>query len=148
MSEGLNKVVFLGNLTNDVEIKFTQSNQAVLTVRIAATESFFDQNSKERKERTEFMNAVIWGKRAEALAKILHKGSKIAVDGRLQTRSWEDKQGNKRYTTEIVAQNVILLDGKRRDDAADSGGSYQGSFGGGGTDVSDDIPFRRFDIPL
>lgn len=112
MAEGLNRVVLIGNLGQDPELRYTQSNQGVLSLRMATTESYFDTSAKERKERTEWHSVVIWGKRGEALNKILSKGSRLCVEGRLQTRSWEDKQGSKRYATEINATNVILLGGR------------------------------------
>lgn len=113
MAEGINQVFLIGNLGQEVELRYTQSNMGVLTLRMACTESYFDSDTKERKERTEWVSVVCWGKRGEALSKFLHKGSKIAVVGRLQTRSWEDKQGVKQYRTEVVANNVVLLDSKQ-----------------------------------
>lgn len=152
MAEGLNRVILIGNLGQDPELRFTQSNQGVLSLRMATTESFFDSNTKERKERTEWHSVVVWGKRGEALNKILSKGSRIAVEGRLQTRSWEAKEGGKRYTTEVVANNVILLGG--RGEGGGGGGRSGGGGGGydpgpaGGSDEfgsdapgDDDIPF-------
>jgi single-strand DNA-binding protein len=130
MAEGLNRVTLIGNLGQDPELRYTQSNQGVLSLRIATTESYFDNNTKERKERTEWHSIVIWGKRGEALNKILSKGSRLCVEGRLQTRSWEDKTGAKRYTTEIVASNVILLGG--RGEGGGGGGGAGGGGGGGG----------------
>jgi single-strand DNA-binding protein len=146
MSEGLNRVTLIGNLGQDPELRFTQSNQGVLTARMATTESYFDNNTKERKERTEWHTCVIWGKRGEALNKILAKGSRICVEGRLQTRTWEDKQGNKRYSTEVVANNVVLLGGrgdgagKRNgsEDAAENGAGHEEN---GQTFDDSDIPF-------
>jgi single-strand DNA-binding protein len=143
---GLNSCTLIGRLGKDPDLRFTQNNQAALNFSIAITESWFDAQSKERKERTEWMNIVVWGKRAEGLNKVLFKGSRICVQGRLQTRSWEDKQGNKRYTTEVVANDVILLGGGQRGSQADD--SQQG-YGGGdviggqgnGADNMDDIPF-------
>ena len=129
MAEGLNRVILIGNLGQDPELRFTQSNMGVLSLRMATTESYFDTNTKERKERTEWHTVVVWGKRGEALNKILSKGSRLCVEGRLQTRSWEDKSVNKRYTTEINAQNVILLGG-RGEGAA--GGAGRAGFGGAG----------------
>jgi len=129
MAEGLNRVTLIGNLGQDPELRFTQSNQGVLSLRIATTESYFDNNTKERKERTEWHSIVVWGKRGEALNKILSKGSRICIEGRLQTRSWEDKTGGKRYTTEVVASNVILLGG--RGEGAGAGGGGGGGGGGG-----------------
>src|SRR4051812_26458044 len=126
MAEGLNRVILIGNLGQDPELRFTQSNQGVLSLRMATTESYFDTNTKERKERTEWHTVVVWGKRGEALNKILSKGSRICIEGRLQTRSWEDKTGSKRYTTEVNAQNVILLGGR-----GEGGGGQRGGGGGG-----------------
>lgn len=144
--EGINRVTILGNLGQDPELRHTQSSQGVLTVRMAATESYFDQNSKERKERVEWVTVVIWGKRGEALAKILSKGSRILVEGRLQTRSWEDKQGAKRYSTEVVANNVVLLggrgEGRHQDD--DHGGASTPS----NNSSHDDGQFDESSIPF
>jgi single-strand DNA-binding protein len=126
MSEGLNRVILIGNLGQDPELRFTQSGQGVLSLRMATTESYFDNTTKERKERTEWHSVTVWGKRGEALNKILSKGSRICVEGRLQTRSWEDKTGGKRYTTEVVANNLILLGGRSE------GGGGRGEGGGGG----------------
>lgn len=111
MAEGLNRVMLIGNLGQDPELRYTQGGQAVLNMRIATTESFVNRD-RERQERTEWHTVVMWGKRGESLAKFLSKGSRIAVEGRLQTRSWEAKDGGKRYTTEVVATNVILLGGR------------------------------------
>jgi single-strand DNA-binding protein len=146
MSEGLNRVTLIGNLGNDPELRFTQSQQGVLTLRMATTESYFDNNTKERKERTEWHTVVIWGKRGEALGKILTKGSRVCIEGRLQTRTWEDKQGSKRYSTEVNAQNVILLGGRgegagKREDAGEAAASGAGHDDGGQSFSDDDIPF-------
>lgn len=153
MAEGLNRVILIGNLGQDPELRFTQSQMAVLSLRMATTESYFDNNTKERKERTEWHTVVVWGKRAEGLNKVLSKGKTIGVEGRLQTRTWEDKQGNKRYTTEVVANNVILLGGGRGGEGRGEGGGRGGfdpgpshdDFGGGGgggdAPSDDDIPF-------
>lgn len=110
MAEGLNRVMLIGNLGQDPELRYTQSGQAVLNLRLATNESFLNRDN-ERQERTEWHTVTIWGKRGEALNKILSKGKQLFVEGRLQTRSWEDKQGAKRYTTEVVATNVVLLGG-------------------------------------
>jgi single-strand DNA-binding protein len=150
MAEGLNRVILIGNLGQDPELRFTQSNQGVLSLRMATTESYFDSNTKERKEKTEWHSVVVWGKRGEGLNKILSKGSRICVEGRLQTRSWEDKQGNKRYTTEVVANNVLLLGGRGEGRGEGAGGGRGGYDPGpsGGEDYGsheapndDDIPF-------
>jgi single-strand DNA-binding protein len=133
MSEGLNRVILVGNLGQDPELRFTQSGQGVLSLRMATTESYFDATTKERKERTEWHTVVIWGKRGEGLNKILSKGSRICIEGRLQTRSWEDKQGNKRYSTEVNANNVLLLGGRGEGGGA-SRGAGAGAAAGGGHD--------------
>ena len=107
MAEGLNKVILIGNLGMDPELKYTQGGGAVLRLRMATTETYVDKN-KQRQERVEWHTVVVWGNRAEALNKILSKGRSIGVEGRLQTRQWEDKDGGKRSTTEVVATNVFI----------------------------------------
>ena len=111
MAEGLNRVTLLGNLGADPDLRHGQGG-SVLRLRMACTESWFDKTANERKERTEWVNVVLFGKRAEALQKILSKGSSIIVEGRLQTSSYE-KDGEKRYSTDVVATNVVLTGGKR-----------------------------------
>jgi single-strand DNA-binding protein len=111
-AEGLNKVLLIGNLGLDPELKYTQGGQAVLRLRLATTERYGNK-AGERQERTEWHTVIVWGNRAEALNKILHKGRTIYVEGRLQTRQWEDKEGGKRSTTEIVAVQLLLLGGPR-----------------------------------
>lgn len=154
MAEGLNHVILIGNLGQDPELRFTQSNKGVLSIRMATTEHYFDKESKEKKELTEWHSVIVWGKRGEALNKILSKGSRISVVGKLKTRSWDDKNGGgKRYATEIVADNVILLGGRGEGGGGGGGG---GANRGGGDDQSgysqsgadypdapadDDIPF-------
>ena len=149
MAEGLNRVLLLGNLGADPELRTTNSGQAVLKMRLATSETYLDRN-RQRQERTEWHNVVVWGKRAEALGKFLTKGSRLFVEGGLRTSSYEDRDGNKRYRTEVVASNVILSGGGggrgggRSDDgdsgAPSGGGGYNDAdYGGGGED--DDIPF-------
>jgi len=138
MAEGLNKVMLLGNLGADPELRVTPGGQAILKLRLATTESYLDK-SNTRQERTEWHSVTVWGKRGEALAKILGKGSSIFVEGGLRTSSYE-KDGEKRYRTEIVANNIILA-GRRgggdaqRDDFEGGGHAPsrpQRSYGGGG----------------
>jgi len=158
MADGLNRVMLLGNLGADPELRMTPSGQAVLKLRLATSESYLDRN-KVRQERTEWHSVVIWGKRAEALNKILSKGSRVFIEGGLRTSSYDDKEGHKRYRTEIVASNLILSGSARggggsRGGGDDYGGPPEGggapSGGGGGYDESDyggggggddDIPF-------
>lgn len=132
MAEGLNRVMLLGNLGADPELRFTQSGQAVLSLRLATTESYLDKD-KVRKERTDWHSIVVWGKRGEALAKILGKGSSIFVEGSLRTSSYDDRDGNKRYKTEVIANNILLTGGRGRgggavDDAGMSGPSHNAAY--------------------
>jgi single-strand DNA-binding protein len=122
MAEGLNRVMLLGNLGADPELRMTSGGQAVLKLRLATSETYLDRN-KVRQERTEWHSVVVWGRRGEALAKILAKGSRIFVEGGLRTSSYDDKEGHKRYKTEVVANNIILSGG---------GGGRSGGGGGGG----------------
>jgi single-strand DNA-binding protein len=132
MAEGLNRVMLLGNLGADPELRYTQSGQAVLNMRIATTESYLDRN-KVRQERTDWHAVVLWGKRGEALAKFLTKGSTVFIEGGLRTSTYDDKEGNKRYKTEVHATNIILA-GRGRGGGAEAGESPGGGGppGGGG----------------
>ena len=133
MSEGLNRVHLLGNLGADPELRQTQGG-AVLNLRLATTETWIDKDSREKKERTDWHSVTLWGKRGEALASILRKGSQLLVEGRLSTSSYE-KDGQKRYKTEVVATNVVLVGGKpRTGDGAPAAAPARG-FG------ADDDPF-------
>ena len=126
MADGLNKVMLLGNLGADPELKMTSGGQAVLKMRLATTETYLDRN-KTRQERTEWHSVVLWGKRAEALSRFLSKGSRLFIEGALRTSSYDDRDGNKRYKTEVVASNVILAGNAGR-----GGGGGGGGAGGGG----------------
>ena len=106
MAEGLNRVMLLGNLGADPELRVTPGGQAVLKLRLATNESYLDRNNV-RQERTEWHRVTVWGRRAEALGKILQKGDSLFIEGRLQTSSYE-KNGEKRYSTEVVANNIVL----------------------------------------
>lgn len=143
MPDGLNRVTAIGYLGKEPELRFTQSNQAVLNFSIACSESWFDKTANERKERTEWVSIVLWGPRAAALGKLLTKGDRVCIEGRLQTRSWEDKQGDKRYTTEVVATNVLLLGGKRKqeDGAGDAAGGGERREQFSDSQIDDEIPF-------
>jgi single-strand DNA-binding protein len=118
--------MILGNVGADGELRFTQGGQAVLNVRVATTESYLDKD-KVRVERTDWHSVTIWGKRGEALAKILTKGTRAFFEGSLRTSSYDDKEGTKRYKTEIVATNVILCGGKGSD--APQGEQHDGDGG-------------------
>jgi single-strand DNA-binding protein len=130
MAEGLNRVMLLGNLGAEPELRHTQGGQSVLNLRMATTESYLDRD-RARRERTDWHNVIVWGKRAEALAKILVKGSGLFVEGSLRTSSYEAKDGSKRYKTEISAKNILLVGGPARGGArASFDEGEQGSRGG------------------
>jgi single-strand DNA-binding protein len=116
----VNKVILVGNLGRDAELRYTPGGAAVATLNMATTEVWNDK-AGQRQEKTEWHRVVLWGKSAESLAEYLTKGKQIYVEGRLQTRQWDDKDGNKRYTTEIRGDRVVLL-----------GGGGGGRGGGGG----------------
>jgi single-strand DNA-binding protein len=139
--EGLNRVQLLGNLGADPELKMTGGGQAVLKLRLATSETFLDK-AKERQERTEWHNVTLWGKRAEALAKILSKGSRIFVEGGLRTSSFDGKDGNKVYRTEVSASNILLQGGgrDRREKTEAPAGAGSDGFPVD-SDDDDDIPF-------
>src|ERR1044071_9344277 len=128
-SRSVNKVILLGNLGKDAETKFTPSGIARTTLAIATSRRWKDQQTGEFKEVTDWHNVVMW--RAENLANYLLKGKQVYVEGRLQSRSWEDKDGQKRYITEVVADELILLGGGGRGGDSPSGpGDYESDRGG------------------
>ena len=111
----VNKVILVGNLGRDAELRYTPGGSPVATINLATTEIWNDK-AGQRQEKTEWHRVVLWGKTAESLNEYLTKGKQIYVEGRLQTRQWDDKDGNKRYTTEIRGDRIVLLggDGRRR----------------------------------
>jgi single-strand DNA-binding protein len=122
----VNKVILVGNLGRDAELRYTPGGAAVSTLNLATTEVWNDKQG-QKQEKTEWHRIVLWGKQAESLQEYLVKGKQIYVEGRLQTRQWDDKEGNKRYTTEIKADRVTLLGGGgggRSAAAMDRGGSH------------------------
>lgn len=148
-SRGVNKVILIGNLGNDPEVRYTASGAAVANVSLATSEQWKDRESGEQQEKTEWHRVVFFGRLAEIVGEYLRKGSQIYVEGRLQTRKWQDKDGNDKYSTEIVANEMQMLGG---------GGGSRSSGGGmdqsrssssgaasrqpaGGDDFDDDIPF-------
>ena len=142
----VNKVILVGNLGRDAELRYTPSGAAVAKFSLATTEVWNDKGG-QRQERTEWHNIDLWGKQAESLQQYLVKGKQIYVEGRLQTRQWDDKDGNKRYTTEIRGDRIVLLGGmgggarssNRGAGAAPSEDPMGGEMGSELTD--DDIPF-------
>ncbi len=112
MARGVNKVILVGNLGNDPDVRYTASGAAVANVSIATSESWKDKNTGEQQDRTEWHRVVFFGRLAEIVSEYLRKGSQIYVEGRLQTRKWQDKEGTDRYTTEIVANEMQMLGGR------------------------------------
>ena len=133
---GMNQATVVGNLGKDPEVRYTASGQAVATFSLATTEKFKNKGG-EQQERTEWHNIVVWGKRAEALGKFLKKGQSIWVEGRVQTRSWEDKDGSKRYATDINATDLGLIGsgGGRKEPQPSEPDSYESG------ESDDNIPF-------
>ena len=107
----VNKVILVGNLGKDAELRYTPGGAAVATLRLATTDRYKDKEGQWQ-EQTEWHTVVVWGKTAESLAEYLRKGKQIYVEGRLQTRSWDDKEGKKRYATEVKGDRIVLLGGR------------------------------------
>jgi len=133
MAEGLNRVTLLGNLGADPELRVTSNGNSVLNMRLATTESIPGKDGGPRTERTEWHSVTLWGKRAEALSKFLTKGSRILVEGSNRTSSYDDKDGNKRYKTEVNASNVVLCGGGKGSSGSDDAPAPPAG--------DDDIPF-------
>ena len=125
MARGLNKVMLIGNLGADPEIRYTTGGSAIANLRLATPDSWRDKESGEQQERTEWHRVVFFGRLAEIAGEYLKKGSQIYVEGRLQTRKWQDKEGHERLSTEIVANEMQMLGGRG------AGGSAGGASGGG-----------------
>ena len=112
MARGVNKVILIGNLGSDPEVRYTPEGVPVANFSLATSESWNDRNTGERQERTEWHRLVLWRKLAEIAQQYLKKGAKIYVEGKLQTRSWDDQSGQKRYTTEVVVNDMQMLDSR------------------------------------
>ncbi len=133
----LNKVMLIGNVGSDPEVRYLENNPQnpgnnvkVATVRLATTERYRDRNGEQR-ENTEWHTVVLWRNNADVAEKYVHKGSQIYIEGKLRTRQWTDQTGNKRYTTEVVADTLQLL-GKRPEGESQAQGGYQGGYAQGG----------------
>ena len=148
--KGINKVILVGNVGRDAELKYTPGGTAVAKFSIATNESWTSKTG-EKQERTEWHRIVCWGKLAELAGEYLHKGRQVYIEGKLQTRQWDDREGNKRYTTEIVTREMTFLGG-RGDSAGngnnrpsapspDSAKSEQGYDYGPPPMGDDDVPF-------
>ena len=165
MARGVNKVIIIGNLGADPETRAMPSGTTVANLRVATSESWRDKQTGEQQERTEWHRVALFGRLAEIAGEYLRKGSKVYIEGSLRTRKWQDKQGNDRYSTEIVGNDMQMLDGRgggaggaaaggggggREHFGEDTGGGGGGAggggggagrSGGGGEEFDDDIPF-------
>lgn len=152
MARGVNKVILVGNLGKDPEIRYAPSGQAIANITIATSESWKDKNTGEKQEKTEWHRVVFFSRLAEIVGEYLKKGSQVYIEGRLQTRKWQDKEGRDRYTTEIVANEMQMLGSRsgggtpaedfNQDKSYASKPATTAADSGGGTgDFDDDIPF-------
>ena len=146
MSRGVNKVILVGNLGQKPDMKYTQSNTAVANLSLATSESWKDKESGDLKTKTEWHRVVYFGKLAEIAEQYLDKGSKVYVEGKLQTRKWQDQAGNDRYTTEVLGQELTMLDSR----GDSSGSSFENNDSGmSEEDVNQDNGgFSEEDIPF
>lgn len=147
MARGVNKVILIGNLGADPELKYTPSGTPVCTFRLATSESFKDREGNMQ-ERTEWHRIVAWAKLGEIAAQYLAKGRQVYIEGAIRTRSWEDQSGERKYMTEIVARDIQFLgSGGQGGQGGQGGGGGGGGYAGGGNDfggppaTDDDIPF-------
>ena len=160
MARGINKVILIGNLGRDPETRYTQGGSPVTNLNLATTDQWRDRETNEQQERTEWHRVVCFRRLAEIAGQYLRKGSKGYIEGYLQTRSWEDREGQTRYTTEIVARDMQMLDG-RGDASADYSPPPRGSSGperaqpagsaapaAPATDAADDLDDLDDDIPF
>jgi len=138
---GINKAILIGNLGRDPELRYTQNGQAVANFTLATTESWTDKASGQKQERTEWHRIVAWGRTGELCAQYLSKGRTVYSEGRIQTREWEDKEGQKRWTTEVNAQTVQFLGGPRGGDAEVPAADTSAPPASTAPSPDDDIPF-------
>lgn len=127
MARGINKVILVGNLGRDPEMKYTASGAAIANITVATSESWNDKQTGEKVEKTEWHRVVFFRRLAEVVGEYLRKGSQVYIEGKLQTRKWQDQNGQDRYTTEIVASDMQMLGGR----GGEGGGRPQGGGGGG-----------------
>ncbi len=148
MARGVNKVILVGNLGADPETRAMPSGTTVANLRIATSESWRDKQSGEQQERTEWHRVALFGRLGEIAAEYLKKGSQVYIEGSLRTRKWQDKQGNERYTTEIVGNEMQMLGGRGGGAASGGGGgSSGGSVSGGGQSRAGGDPFPDYAAP-
>ena len=145
MARGVNKVILVGNLGQKPEMRYTQTNTAVATLSIATSESWKDKDSGEQREKTEWHRVVFFGKLAEIAEQYLDKGSQLYIEGKLQTRKWQDKDGNDRYTTEILGNEMNMLGGRQ---TSGDGGGYDQSQPAAQSAPSQESQISEEDIPF
>jgi len=142
MARGINKVIVLGNLGADPDARYMPNGNAVTNISVATTDTWKDKESGERQEKTEWHRVVFFGRLAEIASEYLKKGSQVYVEGRLQTRKWEDKEGNDRWTTEIVANEMQMLGERVSQSSSDNlSTTKRSSSEFTSDDFDDDIPF-------
>ena len=145
MARGVNKVILVGNLGQKPEIRYTQTNTAVATLSIATSESWKDKDSGEQREKTEWHRVVFFGKLAEIAEQYLDKGSQLYIEGKLQTRKWQDKDGNDKYTTEILGNEMNMLGGRQ---SSNDSGEFDQSQPASQSAQSHDTQISEEDIPF
>lgn len=142
MARGINKVILVGNLGKDPEVRYMPNGTAVANVTIATSEQWKDKQTGDAQERTEWHQVVFYGRPAEIVGEFLRKGSQIYVEGSMRTRKWQDKQGNDRYTTEIIASDMQMLGTPRSGQGEGKGAQASSSLADTNTGTDDDgIPF-------
>ena len=140
--KGINKAIIIGNLGADPEVRYTPSNTAVCNITVATSEQWKDKQTGERQEKTEWHRIVMFNRLAEIAGEYLKKGSKVYIEGRLQTRKWQGQDGQDRYTTEIVANEMQMLDSRGGNTQSGAGNTQSGAGNAhGGDEYSDPIPF-------
>ncbi|OPX36895.1 MAG: single-stranded DNA-binding protein [Desulfobacteraceae bacterium 4484_190.1] len=137
---GINKVILVGRLGKDPEIRYTPAGAAVANFTIATSEEWKDKSTGEKQEKTEWHRIVAWRRLGEICGEYLHKGSQVYIEGKIQTRAWDDRDGNKRYTTEIIAQNMQMLGAVNRVERAKSADNR--------LQVEEPAPIPEDDIPF
>lgn len=147
MARGVNLVILIGSLGKDPEVRYQPSGGALANISVATSESWKDKTTGEKVEKTEWHRVVLYNRLGEIAGEYLRKGSKVYIEGKLQTRKWQDKDGKDHYTTEIVASEMQMLDGKSKPQASDAGHSGNSQPNGSQDftmgNLEDDIPFMR-----
>jgi single-strand DNA-binding protein len=141
MATSVNKVILVGNLGKDPEIRILESGTKVAGFSLATSEKFKDKITGETRVQTDWHNIVMWRSLAEIAEKYLHKGMQVYVEGKLRTRSWQDKEGHNRYTTEVVADNMVMMSRSGNDASQNNPSQDSSHLHPGENDPLDDLPF-------